>query len=171
MPPGMPRAQAPGATHRPHAARTRAAQQPAHACGACAAPHDSGYRRWPGWMPFYPLRLRFPDLTHSSSRRGQENSSSTEQHPARQNKEQKVKVKIKVKIKIKVKTHGVTHRTHHRGRRKPARITARNRDHGRCKTRQNAPYRREPHVLDGPLTAGAVRGRLGAAAGWERRWR
>ena len=34
--------------------------------------NHSGYRRWPGWMLSCPFRLRFPDLTNSSSARGQE---------------------------------------------------------------------------------------------------
>lgn len=60
----------------------------------CAGQPDSGYRRWPGWMLPYPFRLHFPDLTPTSCDRGQENSSSTEQHPARQKQGSKIKVKI-----------------------------------------------------------------------------
>ena len=93
---------APRGTQRAHTGPTSAAQRAARACGQCTGQPDSGYRRWPGWMLSYPFRLRFPDLTPTSCGRGQENSSSTEQHPARQ------KQRSKSRNKIKIKTNGGT---------------------------------------------------------------
>lgn len=70
----------------------------------------SSYRRWPGWMLFYPFRLRLPDLTPTSCGRGQENSSSTEQHPARQ------KQGSNQRSRSRSKPTAVPHRTHDRGK-------------------------------------------------------
>ena len=47
------------------------------------------------WMPSCPFRLRFPDLTPTSCGRGQENSSYTEQHPARQKQRSKSRSRSK----------------------------------------------------------------------------
>ena len=91
----------PGCTapvHRPPSGQTPA-RTPVQAL--CRAPDNSGYRRWPGWVPSNPFRLLLPDLTPTTRGRGQEAAPQDSTHPGKN-----IKTKIK-RIDQKIKASGV----------------------------------------------------------------